>query len=158
MTNAKKYFSLEDVLGKDATELTAVKQGEYEVDKLGEVPFTALNNTEYKQIKKDCIKMTPNGTGGMEPEVDEDKMMSRVVIAAVDKDTRTNFTFASKALLDKLTAANAKEGKPPVTTADEALSVLLSPGEIMNFAVKVQNSSGFGQKAAKETQEAVKNS
>jgi hypothetical protein len=158
MANVKKFISLEDILGKDAAELTAIKQGEFEVDKLGDVPYTAIDSVEYKQIKKDCVKMTPNGTGGMEPEVDDDKMMARVVIAAVHKDTRSNFTFASKALLDKLTEANAKEGKPPVTTADEAISILLSPGEIINFAVKIQSDSGFGQKAAKETQEAVKNS
>lgn len=158
MANQKKFISLEDVLGKDAAALTAVKQGEYEVEKLGAVPYTAINQAEYKQIKSDCVKMVPNGTGGMEPEVDDDKMMARVVIRAVDKDTRSNFTFASKALLEKLTEANAKEGKPPVTTADEAISLLLPPGEIIKFAVEVQNASGFGPKAAKATQEAVKNS
>ncbi|WP_336786559.1 phage tail assembly chaperone [Paenibacillus sp. MMO-177] len=144
----KKFISLEDVLGRDAAELTAVKQGEYETDKLGAVPYTALDHAEYKQIKRDCVKMTPNGTGGMEPDVDDDKMMARVVIAAVNKDQRSTFTFANKELLAKL----------GVTTADEALAKLLSPGEIINFAVAVQNDSGFGQKAAKATQEAVKNS
>lgn len=145
---AKKFLSLEDVLGKDTEALTAVKQGEFETDKLGAVPYTAIDQPEYKQIKKDCVRMVPSGTGGMEPEVDEDKMMVRVVIRAVDKDQRSSFTFANKQLLEKL----------GVTTADEAVAKLLAPGEIVNFAVAIQNDSGFGKKAAKEVQDKVKNS
>lgn len=144
----KKFISLEEVLGKDTEALTAVKQGEFESEKLGLIPYTALDQPEYKQIKKDCVRMIPNGTGGMEPEVDDDKMMVRVVIRAVDKDKRSSFTFANKELLAKL----------GVTTADEAVAKLLSPGEIINFAVAVQNDSGFGQRAAKEAQDKVKNS
>jgi hypothetical protein len=145
---SKKYISLEEVLSKDTATLTAVAQGEFETEKLGAVPYTALDHSEYKQIKKDCVKMVPNGTGGMDPEVDDDKMMVRVIIRAVDKDERSSFTFANKALLEKL----------GVTTADEAVAKLLSPGEIINFAVAVQNDSGFGQKAKKEAQDKVKNS
>lgn len=143
-----KFISLEDILGKDVEVLTAVKQGAFETEKLGAVPYTAIDYTEYKQIKKDCVRMVPNRTGGMEPEVDDDKMMLRVVISAVHKDTRSTFTFANKELLAKL----------GVTTADEAASKLLSPGEIMNFAVAVQGDSGFGQMATKERQDDVKNS
>lgn len=145
---SKKFISLEEVLGRDTEALTAVKQGEFETEKLGVVPYTALDHTEYKQIKKDCVRMTPNGTGGMDPEIDDDKMMVRVIIRAVDKDQRSSFTFANKQLLEKL----------GVTTADEAAAKLLSPGEIINFAVEIQNASGFGQKAAKEAQDSVKNS
>jgi hypothetical protein len=152
------FITLEEILGRDNDALTAVKHGEFETEKLGLVPYTAIDQPEYKQIKKDCVRMVPNGTGGMDPEVDDDKMMVRLVIRAVDKDTRSNFTFANKALLEKLTEANAKEGKPPVTTADEAVSILLSPGEIVNFAVSIQNDSGFSQKAKKDTQDKVKNS
>jgi hypothetical protein len=145
---ASKYVSLEDILGKDTEALTAVRQGEFETEKLGVIPFTALNHTEYKQIKRDCVRMVPNGSGGMEPEVDDDKMMVRVIIRAVDKDERSSFTFANKQLLDKL----------GVTTADEAVAKLLSPGEVINFAVEVQNASGFGQRASKEARDTVKNS
>lgn len=144
----KKFISLEEVLGRDTDDLTAVKVGEFKSEKLGAVPFTALDYAEYKQIKKDCVRMVPNGTGGMEPEVDDDKMMVRVIIRAVDKDQRSSFTFANKQLLEKL----------GVVTADDVTAKLLSPGEIINFAVAIQNESGFGQRAAKEAQDKVKNS
>lgn len=143
-----KFINLEDILTKDIEVLTALKQGEVEVEKLGAIPVTAIDNPEYKQVKKDCMKMVPNGTGGMYPEVDDDKMMIRVIIAAVDKDKRSNFTFANKQLLEKL----------GVTTADEAVTKLLSPGEIVNAATDIQELSGFGQKAKKAREEEIKNS
>jgi hypothetical protein len=92
--------------------------------------------------------MVPNGTGGMIPELDDDKLMVKVIVTAVDKDQRSNFTFANKDLLKKL----------GVVSADEAVSKLLSPGEIYNMAMEVQELSGFGPKAKKNTEEAVKNS
>ena len=144
----KKYISLEDILGKDQAELTALANGEYETDKLGVIPFTALDHAEYKQAKRDCMKMVPNGTGGMVPDLDDDKLMIKVIIAAVDKDDRSSFTFANKQLIEKL----------GVVTADAAVAKLLSPGEIFKMAIEIQNISGFGDKAAKETKEAVKNS
>lgn len=143
-----KFISLEDILGRNEDELTALKKGEIEAEKLGTIPVTAIDSEEYKQIKKDCMKMVPDGTGGMYPEVDDDKMMIRVIIAAVDKDDRSNFTFANKQLLDKL----------GVVTADAAVSKLLSPGEIINAATDVQQLSGFGRKAKKAQEEEVKNS
>jgi hypothetical protein len=148
MTTEKRYASLEDILSKEAADLRAQNQGEFETERLGVLPFTAISYPEFSQIKKDCVKHVPNGTGGMEAEVDDDKMMVRVVIRAVDKDDRSSFTFANKELLKKL----------GVTTADEAVSVLLLPGEILRFATAVQNSSGFGEKAKKEAKDAVKNS
>lgn len=144
----KRYLTLEDILGKNEDELVTLSQGELELDSLGTIPFTSIDHSEYKQIKKECVKMEPNGTGGMTPDVDEDKMMVRLIIQAVDKDTRSSFTFANKELLAKL----------GVKTADQAVNKLLKPGEIVNFAVAVQNASGFGAKAKKETEEAVKNS
>lgn len=143
-----KYISLDAVLSKDAAELSVLKQGEFESDKLGVIPFTALENPEFKQAKRDCVKMVPNGTGGMVPEIDDDKLMVKVVIAAVDKDTRSDFTFANKALLEKL----------GVVSAEAAVEKLLSPGEISRFAIAVQEESGFGPKAVKAREEAVKNS
>ena len=74
--------------------------------------------------------------------------MTKIVILAVDKDQRSNFTFANGALLKKL----------GVHTAEGALSTLLPPGEIVNFAVAVQNASGFGNKAKKKAKDSVKNS
>ena len=74
--------------------------------------------------------------------------MVKIIILAVDKDTRSNFTFASKALLEKLN----------VRTADAAVGSLLSPGEIVNFAVAIQNASGFGAKKQKQDADAIKNS
>jgi hypothetical protein len=142
-----KFISLEDILGRNEDELTALKKGEIEAEKLGTIPVTAIDNLEYKQIKKDCMKMVPNGTGGMYPEVDDDKMMIRVIIAGVDKDDRSNFSFANKQLLDKL----------GVATADDAVIKLLSPGEIVHAATEIQGISGFGQKAKKAQEEEVKN-
>lgn len=144
----KVFVTLEDILGKESDELTAVNKGEFKTEKLGLVPFTAVDHTEYKEAKKSAMKMVPNGTGGMTPDLDDDKLMVRLVIAAVGKDERSTFTFASKALIEKL----------GVVTADQAVSKLLSPGEIYKLAVEIQNISGFGQKAAEETKEAVKNS
>jgi hypothetical protein len=143
-----KFINLEDILTKEVEVLTALKKNEITAEKLGLIPVTAIDSPEYKQIKKDCMKMVPNGTGGMYPEVDDDKMMIRVIIAAVDKDERSNFTFANKQLLDKL----------GVTTADDAVTKLLSPGEIVNAAADIQDLSGFGQKAKKAQEAEVKNS
>lgn len=148
MTNLNKFTSLEDILGKDAEVLTALKTGEFYTAKLGLLPFTAIDQTEYKNAKKDSMKMVPNRTGGMEPDLDEDKLMALVVIAAVHKDQRSTFSFASKALLEKL----------GVVTAVDVLAKLLAPGEIQNFAIEVQTASGFGPKAQKEVEDDVKNS
>lgn len=148
-----KYASLEMVLGKEAEELTAVEQGEFTTKKLGVVPYTAIDHKEYKAAKKDCMKMIPNGTGGMVPDLDDDKLMVKIIIAAVDKDTRTDFTFANEALIKKLQAAN-----PGIVSADQVVTKLLSPGEIYKFAVEVQNASGFGADAKKELKDDVKNS
>lgn len=145
---AGKYINLEDVLGRNNEELEALEQGEYETDKLGLLPYTAVEHTEYKQAKKDALKLVPNGTGGMTPDLDDDKLMVRLVIAAVEKDQRSSFSFANKQLLEKL----------GVATADAAVSRLLKPGEIYNIAIDIQNLSGFGEKKEKEDSEAVKNS
>lgn len=145
---AKPYLSLEDILGRDKDDLVGVLSGEFESRKLGTIPFTAIDHNEYKQAKRDCVQITPDGNGGVKTDVDEDRLMVKLVILAVDKDTRSDFTFANKALLEKL----------GVVTAEGAVSALLDPGEIVNFAVKIQNASGFGKKKQKEDSEAVKNS
>ena len=144
----KSFLSLDDILGRDTEEMKAVAQGQYETEKLGAVPFSALTYPEYKQAKKDCVKFTPDNSGGITTEIDDDRLMVKIVILAVGKDTRSDFTFAHKPLLDKFGAA----------TAEALVGVLLSPGEIVNFAVAVQNASGFGKKKQKENAEAVKNS
>lgn len=144
----KKMVTLEDILGRDSAVLTAVKTGDFEAEKLGTVPWAAPDDEEFKQIKQDCRKQVPDGTGGINFEVDEDKLMRRLVIRAVDKDTRSNFTFASKQLLEKF----------EVKTADQVVGRLLLPGEIVEFAVEIQNAMGFGKKADKERENAVKNS
>ncbi len=143
-----KFITLEEILSKDAAELTALQKNEFEAEKLGLIPYTAIDHTEYKQAKKDCVKYVPDKTGGMTAEVDDDKLMLRIIQAAVGKDDRSTFTFANDKLLKKLN----------ITTADQAVTELLSPGEIVNFAVAVQNLSGFGKKAQKEAESAVKNS
>ncbi|MED3571964.1 phage tail assembly chaperone [Cytobacillus praedii] len=144
-----EFISLEDVLGKDVSDLERLKQDVIEVEKLGgQLPITGLTNPEFKQIKKDCKSFVPDGTGGMRTDVDDDKLMIRVIIKAVDKDKRSSFTFANKQLLEKL----------GVTTADQAVEKLLSPGEITKAAVKVQDASGFGNAVQKEVKEEVKNS
>ncbi|WP_332648898.1 phage tail assembly chaperone [Lysinibacillus sp. 54212] len=144
-----KFLSLEDVLGADAGDLQKLKQDAISCEKLkADIPVTALENKEYKTIKKDCMQFVPDGTGGMKPDIDDDKLMIRVIIAAADKDTRSDFSFANKQLLDKLA----------VTTADQAVEKLLSPGEIFNAAMVVQDISGFGKKAKKAVEAEVKNS
>ncbi|AYP68449.1 tail protein XkdN-like [Bacillus phage vB_BboS-125] len=145
--NVVQFVTLEDILGKDTKDLTALKKGEFETERLGHVPYTALDHEEYKEIKKACMKMVPTGDGGMRPEVDDDKLMIKAILEAVDKDDRSSFTFYNKELL-------AKVG---VNTAEGAVGKLLAPGEIYNFAMGVQNISGFGKKKSKEMREAVKN-
>ena len=146
--DAPIFLSLEDILGKDTDELTAEKQGHFVTEKLGAVPFTAISYDDYKQAKKDCVSYSQDDNGVIQTKVDDDKLMTKIVILAVDKDPRSNFTFASKALLEKL----------GVVTAEGALGKLLSPGEVVNFAVAVQNASGFGNKAKKKVKDSVKNS
>lgn len=148
-----QFTKLDTILSKDTEELTSLKKGEYETEKLGLLPYTAIDHNEYKAAKKQCVKMIPDGTGGMEPDVDDDKLMVKIIIEAVDKDDRTDFSFANKKLLDKLD----KETDKDVIKAEQAVSMLLAPGEIYNMAVKIQNLSGFGKKAKKEKEEEVKN-
>lgn len=141
------FTTLDKILSQDTEELTSLKKSEFEAEKLGLIPYTAIDHSEYKKNKKECVKMVPDGTGGMEPDVDDDKLMVKLIIDAVDKDDRSDFTFANKDLLKKL----------DLVTAEAAVSKLLQPGEIYEFAVDVQNLSGFGKKAKKEQEEEVKN-
>lgn len=145
---APKFLSLEEILGKDTEELTREAQGHFTTSKLGTIPFTAISYDDYKQAKKDCVTYEQDDNGVIQTKVDDDKLMTKIVILAVDKDKRSNFTFANGALLKKL----------GVFTAEMALGKLLSPGEIVNFAVSVQNASGFGTKKKKQVKESVKNS
>lgn len=148
-----KFTSLDLILNKDVQELTALQEGEFHTEKIGTIPFTALDHAEYKQAKKDCFKMVraadeKGRKGKMVPDLDDDLLMVRVIIAAVNKDKRSDFTFANKQLLEKL----------GVATADAVVSKLLSPGEIVNFAMDIQELSGFGDGAEEELEEEVKNS
>lgn len=142
------FVDLSKILGTEAAELTALKQGEATSDKLGTVPFTALNFEKYKEVKKDCMKMVKTkNKGRLVPEMDEDLLMVKVIIAAVDKDTRSEFSFANKALLDHL----------GVITAVKAVEALLSPGEILHFATEIQEVSGFTAEEDEELEAEIKN-
>lgn len=141
------FVSLDLILGKDSTELLALAMDVVAIEKLGTVPVTALSNPEYKQIKKDCMSFIKDGNR-TRPDLDDDKLMVEVLIAAVHKDTRSTFTFRSKELLDHL----------GVTTAAQAVDKLVSPGEIFKSAIVVQDISGFGDKAEEEVKKEVKNS
>lgn len=145
--NTPKFLSLEEILGKDTEELTREAQGHFTTSKLGTIPFTAISYDDYKQAKKDCVTYEQDDNGVIQTKVDDDKLMTKIVILAVDKDKRSDFTFANGALLKKL----------GVFTAEMALGKLLSPGEIVNFAVSVQNASGFGTKKKKQVKDSVKN-
>lgn len=149
-----KYVSLDDILGKKAEDLTAVKRGEITTEKLGTIPFCELNHVEYKRIKKDCMKQVPDtkSRGAYVSELDDDKLMVQLVIKAVDKesqlpDARSNFTFANKELLAKLGEV----------TAEGAAEKLLSIGEIYNAAMDIQDLCGFTEKAAQEKADEIKN-
>ena len=145
--NIQTFLTLEDVLGRDTDELTALATGVFDTEKLGPVPFTAIDYAEYRQAKKDCMKISVED-GIVNTSIDDDKLMVKIILLAVDKDARSNFTFASKALLEKL----------DVPTADAVVGKLLSPGEVTNFAVAIQNLSGFSRKKAKKDAEDIKNS
>ena len=143
-----KFISLEDVLGQNTDDLTALKTDDFDTEKLGTVPVTAVSNPEYKEIKKQCMKMVPTGDGGMQPDLDDDKLMLLIVLKGIDKDKRSDFTFYDKQLLKKL----------DVVSGEEAAEKLLSPGEIYSGAMTIQNISGFGKKAQKDREDEVKNS
>lgn len=145
----KNFITIEEILNADIAALKAVKEGEYETEKLGLLPFQALSQAEYKQAKNDSMKIIKNASrGAVDFDFDDEKLKVRIIVQAVNKDERSTFTFANKALLDKL----------GVVTADQAVEMLLSPGEIHNIAMEIQDLSGFGAKAQKENEEAVKNS
>lgn len=146
--DAPKFLSLEEILGMDTETLTAEKQGHFQTEKLGAIPYTAISYDDYKQAKKDCVTYSQDDNGVIQTKVDDDKLMTKIVILSVDKDKRSNFTFSNGALLSKL----------GVFTAEGALGKLMAPGEIVNFAVAVQNASGFGNKAKKKVKDSVKNS
>lgn len=145
---AQTFISLEEILGRDDAALSTLTQGTFDTQALGTVPFTSVDYAEYKDMKKACMKMVPNGTGGMQPDLDDDKLMVLLIIEAVHKDQRSTFTFRDKRLHDKL----------GTLTDVAAASKLLKPGEIVKFALEIQNASGFGQKAQKAMSDAVKNS
>lgn len=145
---APEFLSLDEILGMDTEVLTAEKQGHFVTEKLGAIPFTAISYDDYKQAKKDCVTYSQDDNGVIQTKVDDDKLMTKIIILAVDKDPRSDFTFANSALLRKL----------GVFTAEMALGKLMAPGEIVNFAVAVQNASGFGNKAKKKVKDSVKNS
>jgi hypothetical protein len=150
----KKYTSLESILGKDTEALTALKRGEFTVEKLGTIPFCEIKQDEYKQIKKDCMKKVLNEkTHQYEDELDDDKLMTKLVVSAVDKETkqpdkRSDFTFANADLLKKL----------GVVTADGAVNKLMAIGEIYHAATDIQEVCGFTEKAQEEEAEEIKNS
>lgn len=148
-----KFATLESILGKDTEALTALKQGVFTSERLGDIAFTAIDYKEFKQAKTDSIKMVPNGTGGLVPDVDEDKLMIEVIVLAVEKDKRSDFSFANSQIIAKL-----QESDPNVITATHAVQKLLLPGEIYVFATEIQGLSGFGPQAAKEAKEDIKNS
>lgn len=150
-----KYASLEDILGKDGAELKALVEGEFQARKIGTIAFTAIDHDEYKQAKADSMKKVKNGTGGINFEIDEDKLQIRVIVLAVDKDNRSTFTFKSKELLEKLRKDYSDEG---IISADQAVVKLMDPGEILRAAIAIQEASGFGDGEAKEVAETVKNS
>lgn len=142
-----EFISLEDVLGKGDSELFALNQGVITASKLGKLPVTQLSNAEYKQIKKDHTSFEKLGKR-MIPKVNEDKMYVDCIIAAVDKDDRSNFTFKKKDVLERL----------GVISAAQAVEALLLPGEIVNAAITIQEISGFTDDAEEEMRQDVKNS
>ncbi|MCM3789422.1 hypothetical protein M3221_13535 [Domibacillus indicus] len=132
------FVSLEDVLGKDPKILTQTKEGVIKAERLGgKIPITSLTPDEHAQIKKDCTYMDKLPNKRYAPQIDDDKLMIRVIIAAVHKDQRSNFSFKDKSLLKKL----------GVQTADQAVKELLFPGEITAAAMVVQDISGFDDEA-----------
>lgn len=142
-------LSLDDILGRDTKELDQLPGGEFFVAKLGgKIPWTTVDQTEYKQAKKGCFNIKP-AKKGQKPEMDfdDDKLKVRLIIEAVDKDTRSDFTFANKQLLEKL----------GVTTAEQAVERLVSPGEIHNWAVEIQDAAGFSTDAQEEVADDIKN-
>lgn len=143
------FLSLEDILSRDTKSLEELPQSEFHVEKLkGKVPWTAVDQAEYKAAKKGCFNIKQGGKGKKpEMDFDDDKLKVRLIIEAVDKDKRSDFTFANKQLLEKL----------GVVSAEQAVEKLVSPGEIHNWAVEIQDAAGFSGESQEEAAEDIKN-
>jgi len=143
----KGFLSLDVVLGRNTLELAELPTGEFYVSRLGGlVPWTAIDQNEYKNAKKGCLTLKAAGKGRQDVEFDDDKMKVRLIVAAVDKDKRSDFSFASKQLLDKLTEASVAKGGDKINTAEQAVAFLVSPGEIHDWAMDIQDAAGFADK------------
>jgi hypothetical protein len=140
------YVSLDQVLKLGTEELNNVRQGVFSTRKIGLIPYSGINNDEFKSARKDSVKIS--GKKDNEIEIDDTKMMISVIISAVDKDKRSDFSFANKELLTKL----------GVFSAEAAVNILLDPGEVVNMATEIQDISGFSQTAITKVEDDVKNS
>ncbi|MEK4879337.1 phage tail assembly chaperone [Paenibacillus sp. FSL R5-0908] len=143
------FLNLADILGRDTAELSKLETGEFPVAKLGgSIPWTAITQPEYKDAKKGCLHIKKGKRGqAQDMEFDDDKMKVRLIITAVDKDKRSDFSFANKQLLDKL----------GVISAEQALELLVNPGEIHNWAIEIQDASGFSSESQDEVADDIKN-
>lgn len=151
----KNYASLNDVLGLDTDKLTHLEESEFETKKLGLIPFTEIEPGEYADMKKECYKTKVSGgrkNQNVEMDFDDEKLKVMLIINAVDKDKRSDFTFANGALIQKLSKKD-----PNVVTAVDAVRKLLSIGEINNWAIDIQEISGIGEEAKEEVVETIKN-
>lgn len=158
MEEQKQFITLEMILSKDAEELSPVSLGEFHIPRLGAtIPFASLTAEEQKQARKDCRSTVRQGKQ-LVPQVDDEKMMMKLIVQAVDKDKRSTFSFANKALMEHLTKVNEAQGLKPVLTAEQAVAAMLKPGEITDFAVAIQDLCGFGPENGEEIAEQVKNS
>lgn len=143
------FLTLNDILSRETRELDLLPQREFFVEKLqGSICWTTVDQKEYKQAKKGCFIIKP-AKKGQKPEMDfdDDKLKVRLIVEAVDKDKRSDFTFASKQLLEKL----------GLTTAEQAVEKLVSPGEIHNWAMEIQDTAGFSSEAEQEAADDIKN-
>lgn len=144
----KVFVTLDMVLDRGVEALTVVQQDEYKTARLGLVALSGLDIEEHKECKKDSTRMVNHPQIGLYPEIDEDRMLLLSIMKSIEKDPRSNFTFANKALQEKL----------GVKTAEAAARKLLLPGEIIHMVKVVQRLSGFAGATQAEKEDAVKNS
>lgn len=152
----KPYATLNDILGLDTDVLTTLETSEFTSKKLGVIPYTEVEPGEYAGMKKKAYKTKVSGSGrknqNVEMDFDDELLKVMLIIEAVEKDKRSDFTFASKALIEKLSKKDDN-----VVTAVDVVRKLLSIGEINDWAIDIQDISGITEQAKEEQVEAIKN-
>lgn len=151
-TNVVKMVSLHDILARPAEELAEIGKGTFTTRKLGIIPYSAPSANEMGAIQRKCMTLT-TVKKQQQVELDQVRMQILMIIDAVHKDERSDFTFKSPELL-----AHLQEAEPGIVSAEHAVNFLLSVGEINAWATEMQLTMGMTEEQLEAEMNATKNS